>query len=648
MSVNQLMLRNLRKNLRNYYLYVFALVFSVALYFAFVTLQYAPSMDEVKGSIKGGAAFRASSVLLVAIVAIFLLYANTIFIKRRSKEIGLFQLIGMTKHKIFRILTAENLILYFGSLVIGIGVGFSVSKLVMMMLFKTIGIEAVAELYFSTDALIQTFVVFAVIYLFIMIMNFRFIKGQSILSLFNVSTKTEGRVKKMSFFEIIIGVAGIALILTGYYISSKLFSGDFTSLNELSIAMIVILASVIIGTYLFYKSSVSFIFNLVRKQKNGYLNIKEVLSLSSIMFRMKSNAVLLTIITTVSALAIGLLSLSYISYYSAEKSAKTYIPSDFSITDAQDADKFEQALKDNHIDYTERRMKVMQATFNIEHILGGTFENAGFDANRMTIPVISEQDIEDVELAPSETLFISLAGYLKDMMKMKESGEVELLGLHHTTPLTYRQLDRPAPLPVLFTSGGLPVAIVDESVYAKLEQDLDPAIQKEASFYVGINLVNQGDVKKANVIFNDLGFGNISTYDSQYGMALGQKQTMGLIMFIVAFLGLAFLITSGCILYFKQMDESESEKSSYTILRKLGFTQGDLLRGIQMKQVFNFGIPLMVGLLHSYFAVKSGWFLFGTELWTPMVIVMLLYAGLYSVFGILSVYYYKRVIREAL
>src|SRR4029078_8922566 len=156
MSINQLMLRNLKKNVKNYYLYVFALMFSAALYFAFVTLQYDPALDATKGSIKGGAAFRAASVLLVAIVSIFLLYANNIFIKRRSKEIGLFQLIGMTKNKIFRILSAENLILYFSSLFIGIGVGFSFSKLVIMILFKTTGVEAIATLYFSNQALTQT------------------------------------------------------------------------------------------------------------------------------------------------------------------------------------------------------------------------------------------------------------------------------------------------------------------------------------------------------------------------------------------------------------------------------------------------------------------------------------------------------------
>jgi bacitracin transport system permease protein len=136
--------------------------------------------------------------------------------------------------------------------------------------------------------------------------------------------------------------------------------------------------------------------------------------------------------------------------------------------------------------------------------------------------------------------------------------------------------------------------------------------------------------------------------DSQLEMSTTQKANMGLIMFIVGFLGLTFLVTSGCILYFKQMGQSEDEKPNYTILRKIGFTQGDLLRGIQAKQVFNFGIPLVIGLMHSYFAVKSGWFFFGSELWTPMILVMALYTILYSIFGILSVLYSKKVIKDAL
>ncbi|MFD2446956.1 ABC transporter permease [Bacillus sp. CGMCC 1.16607] len=648
MSINQLILRNLKKNLKNYYLYVFALIFSVALYFAFVTLQYDPSLNEAKETIKGAAAIKAASVLLIAIVMIFLLYANHLFVKRRSKEIGLFQLIGMTKSEIFRLLSLENFILYFCSLLIGIFIGFSGSKLIMMILFKLMGLETSTALQFSVKAFVQSLIVFGVIYLFIMLMNYIFIKRQTILSLFRVVSSAEGRVKKISIFEMIFGVMGIILILSGYYISSKLFDGDFTSINELFLAMIFILGSVIIGTYLFYKGSVTFITNMIRKKKGGYLNINEVLSLSSIMFRMKSNALLLTIITTVSALAIGLLSLSYISYYSAEKSAENSVPTNFSLTSNEDAEQFKEALKAESIVYREKRIDVIQVTANLEKIMDTHIKELNFDSNIMILPVVSETSVKDLNLSKEETLFTGYNDLMEKMMSLKASGQIEFIGIKETIPQKYKGLEKEFIVPYNFTSGGLPVAIVDETIFQRLKKDLDPKIQQASSLYIGIDIKDEANIKKANEIFQKLAISEKPGNFSRLEMSNNQKQIMGLMMFIVGFLGLTFLITSGCILYFKQMDESEDEKSHYTILRKLGFTQGDLLKGIQAKQLYNFGIPLMIGLLHSYFAVQSGWFLFGTELWTPMIAVMLLYTSLYSIFGILSVLYYKKVIKEAL
>lgn len=649
MNINYLIYRNLKKNIKNYYLYVFALIFSVGLYFAFVTLQYDPAMDEAKGSVKGAAALGAASVLLVAIVAIFLLYANTIFIKRRSKEIGLFQLIGLTKAKIFRILSAENLILYFGSMVIGIFAGFAASRLILMILFKVTGVDTEAALSFSTEAMIQTVIVFAIIYVLIMIMNYTFIKRQSILSLFRAVSTTENQIKKMSFAEMLFGLLGIGLILLGYYVSTKLFSGDFTTMNELFMAMILILGSVIIGTYLFYKGSVSFLFNAIRKSKGGYLSLNDVLSLSSIMFRMKSNALLLTIITTVSALAIGLLSLSYISYYSAEKSAEQSVPNHFAVADQKDYAAFIQALTDEDIEFTKTVRDVIQVNADLSDIIGASLEVSGqVDSSSMIIPVISDASVEGKDVSPGETLFTGYSDAIQQFMAIQTTGEIELISPKHSLKQKLIGLDKEAYVSYYYASGGLPTAIVDQTVFDKLVQDLDPKIQKKSNVYHGIDIVDPNAVDQANQIFKRLdiseGTGNLS----QTEMAFNQKSNMGLMMFIVGFLGLTFLITSGCILYFKQMDEGEEEKPNYTILRKLGFTQGNLLKGIQIKQLFNFGIPLVVGLSHSYFAVKSGWFFFGTELWLPMVMVMLLYTALYSIFGLLSVMFYKRVIKEAL
>jgi len=650
MNINGLITRNLKKNLKNYYLYVFALVFSAALYFAFVTLQYDPAMDEAAGSIKGAAAIRTASILLIAIVAVFLLYANSIFVKRRSKEIGLLQLIGMTKGQIFKLLSVENLLLYFSSLIIGLFVGFAASKLVAMILFKVTGVDEVASLSFSSQALVQTLVVFILIYLCILAVNGLFIKRQNILSLFRVVGTREEKGKRISIWEVLIGLLGIILIVTGYFVSSKLFGGDFTSMNELFAAMAFILASVIIGTYLFYKGSVRFLFHLVRKQKNGYLTVKDVLSLSSIMFRMRSNALMLTVITTLSALAIGLLSLSYISYYSAEKSAQQQVPNDFVVPNDQDAAKLKQAFNAETIVYEEKRIEVVQAEVNTSDILSTELDETTFDADKMQMPVISDKSIKGMNLSPDDTLFSGYVDMLSKVMPLEDSGSIELLGKTETIPQNYIGLERDFLLPYTFTSGGLPTAVVDDTVFNRLKQDADPALQNDSSLYIGLDVTDESQLDKANdlfsKVFNNPAFSSVQL--SQVQTAEIQKQNMGLVMFIVGFLGLTFLVTSGCILYFKQMDESEEERGSYTVLRKLGFTRGDLLQGIRIKQLFSFGIPLVIGLLHSYFAVKSGWFFFGGDLFTPMLIVMILYTLLYSIFGILSVLYSKKVIKDAL
>jgi len=647
MSINQLIMRSFKKNLKSYYLYVFALIFSAALYFAFVTLQYDPSMDEASESMRGLAAIQTASVLLIAIVTVFLLYANNLFIKRRSKEIGLFQLIGMTKNRIFMILSAENLLLYSGSLLIGTFIGFAVSKLVAMTLFKITGVEAVASLYFSIHAFFQTLLVFGGIFLLIMLMNYLFIKRQSILSLFHVKSKTEGRVKKMSIVESLIGIFGILLIASGYFVSSRLFDDSFVSMENIFYAMIFILASVIIGTYFFYKGSVSFIANMIRKNKGGYLNINQVMSLSSIMFRMKSNAMLLTIITTVSALAIGLLSLSYISYYSAEKNAESTTPVDFTFVTTENAKAFGEELRVNGIGYKEQKIDVIQVEVDIEEIVGGDIEIFQFDGGIMTMSVISDSHVEDVNLREDETIFSGFSDVMETLLDLKGSGTVTLQGMTTSVSQEYLGLSGDSLLPLYFT-GGLPAAIVNEATFTTLSNDVNSDIQLDSSVYIGYSLDDRGTVRAADDLFHRMPFSQEYGNSSQFSEAQQQKMNMGMIMFIVGFLGLTFLITSGCILYFKQVEEGDEEQPNYKILRQLGFTQKDLLQGILGKQLFNFGIPLVFGLLHSYFAVRSGWFFFGTELWTPMIIVMGLYAALYSIFGILSVLYYKKVIKMSL
>ena len=122
----------------------------------------------------------------------------------------------------------------------------------------------------------------------------------------------------------------------------------------------------------------------------------------------------------------------------------------------------------------------------------------------------------------------------------------------------------------------------------------------------------------------------------------------GLIIFIAGFLGLIFLISTGSILYFKQMTEAEQERKSFTILRQLGFGEREIMGGIIRKQLFVFAIPLAIGLSHSIFAVKAASALSLSDLTLPTAIAMSVYTLIYFVFAALTIVYYRRIVRAAL
>src|SRR5699024_2584106 len=304
MSKNHILWKNIQKNAQHYFLYVFALTFSVALYFTFVTLQYDTSLDMMNELVEGPAAIRVGSIFLIGIVTIFIMYANNLFLKRRSKEIGLYQLVGMTRGHIFTLLSMENIVLYMSGFIIGVCIGFSFSKLLMMILFTVVNIEAITTLHFSWKAFVQTLLVFMSIFIVILIMNGLYLRKQNILTLFQKEDAVEGNNKPISVWTVVLGVLGLIFMGGGYVLASKLFSGDYSG-NTLFIVMFAIVFLLSVGTYFFFKGSIASIFHFIRHRQNGHVSVHTVLSVSTIMFRMKSHAFLLTVITLLSTVAIS-------------------------------------------------------------------------------------------------------------------------------------------------------------------------------------------------------------------------------------------------------------------------------------------------------------------------------------------------------
>ena len=647
--------------MKHYYLYFFALIFSVTLFFSFVTLQNnADVLETVSKSGTATAGFGAATYILYFIVLFFVLYANHLFMKRRSKEVGLYQLIGMTKGLIVRLLAIESILLFVGAVILGMLAGFFSSRLFAMILLRVLEKEALVTMTFSMEALQKSIIVFVILLVIVLVQMAWVIHRVSLLSLFSAAKQADERVKRFSPLQMAIGFIGLVLIVYGYYASTKLF--DIESAGNLFVNMMIILATTIGGTFIVFRFSVAFIMNSIRLKKNGHLTVRDVLALTPIMHRMKSNAKSLTLITVLTGVSLGITTLSYIGYYSSESSAFSQVPGDYILLE-DNGQEFLKKLEDENIAFDKIDYRLQGVIASVGQLLSEEEQREGnpfynMEGTIYTVPLSDYQQINpDASISGNEVILTNYGGYMAAMFKLEKDRNIvvsagELKETFHVVDIQ----DNSIISGIVTAGGGGPIFVVTDEMFEKLavQSELFPW-HKQAT----INLKSKEDIAQAEELYIQTGAGVISALDSngqskqfiQSSFESERKEyieDLGITIFTTAFLGLAFLMTTGSILYFKQMSEAEEERGSYTILRKIGFAERDILKGIYMKQAFNFGVPLVIGLLHSYFAVKSGWFLFGSELTTPLWIAMSCYIALYAIFAFLSVGYYKKVIRESL
>ncbi|RPJ94395.1 ABC transporter permease [Rummeliibacillus sp. TYF005] len=665
MKLSTLVLRRMRKNIKHYYLYFFALIFSAALYFSFVTLQHNAAVVKLSySSLKAEMGFKVGSVLLLVIVFFFVFYANQLFLKRRSKEIGLYQMIGIPKPTISYMLTIENLILWVGASAIGMLIGFFFSRFFALLFLKAINTKREIELEFSTEALFQTMLVFGLLFIVVLLQMMWMVHRTTLLDLFKATSKADQKMKKMNFFQIILGIIGIGLISYGYYLSTVLFAIDKTiSANDLYRKMGLILGSVIIGTFLVFRYSIAFIMNMIRMSKRGHLSLNDVLAITPIMHRMKSNTLSLSIITLMTAMALTILSLSYITYYSTDSQTEQNMPYDLAILNHNGEKTFEESLKSNNIHFQKYQFELLNVQIDTNTLLEKPLSKEAQINITLDNIVMKESDAKKVfpklHLGQDEAVLTGYSDVLKNLMPLKIGKSMTLYHDKAKQKLKLIDIEKKASISAEISYGS-PAIIIQDELFNQLKKD--PSIQKSTLWktYTGYNIPKENQLKEAITLYkkatNDGTFKigkkdgvtsllQVSPKKEMYQQSL---ENMGLLIFITGFLGSAFLLATGSILYFKQMTEAEEEIESYRTLRKIGFSPDEMMRGIYRKQLFSFGLPLLLGLCHSYFAVKSGWNFFGTELVVPLLTTMGIYILLYSIFAILTSSYYRKIIKGIL
>lgn len=640
MTTRKLVIRSMRKNIKMYYLYFFAMIFSISLYFIFSTLQNDQTIvTMVEASMNFSTAFQVAGILLIFITIVFTMYATSIFIRRRSQEIGLYQLIGLSKAWITRVLILEHTILGLGALLIGILVGALLSRLFLLLFMNLIGIEAMVGLTFSSQAVIQTIAVFTCLIAVTSLQIIWTVYRSTLLQLFQANNQNDYFVKRPSIVSSILGLAGLSLIGFGYYVSTLIV--DHADL--LMFLMLLVLASTILGTYLVFRTTISWILYVYRKKQNGNLGLYNSLSVAPLMHRMKGHANSLTLITVLSAMTITMISLSYSLYYSTEKDVRLAMPFDFAVENMQaEAAIISSKLEEEQIEFDHYELDAIR--------FDGAWveQDPNVDNRHRTFMLFStEQMVQaglDVESPQDGEAIYHNTRAIIEGMENSYPKYVEYPSNDEVNRLTVSNFKLENVMNYRFYGEQL---LVSEETFKRMKDSIQENEYKEFLTFEVFHLLDTEKSDTASDIF-------LTNVDSDlyitdfYSAYEGSRQNYGLLIFIAGLLGFVFILSTGSILYFKQMTEAEQEKTYYRTLRQLGFQVNEMMKGIVRKQLFVYLIPLGIGLIHAAFALNVGSVLIAASMLTPIIISMAAYIVIYLMFTVVTIRYYKSIVTNAL
>ncbi|MBI5973983.1 ABC transporter permease [Staphylococcus canis] len=628
MNFNHIVLKNLSRNLKHYTIYLVSLLISITMFFSFDTLKYSKSVthgNEMELIVKAAS---IGEKFLFVIIVIFLLYANYLFLKRRTRSFALFQLIGLTRRDIFKMLLFEQSVIFAITLLVGSILGTLGSRLLSLILKKVFDFSVDVTLTFQPLSLLMTFILILTSLVLVMLQSIRFIRKHTIIEMMKLQQKTDSKETKLSIFEVIFGVVGIVMMVFGYYLSTVMFSGKWIS--ALIYLPFIILFLTIIGAYLFFKSTVSVVFKVLKRTKNGNVNITDVIFTSSMMFRMKKNAFSLTVIAIISAITMSILSLASLSKASIENNVNTLSPHEYTFFDHQDATRFEKELKARNVSFEENKKELLTVPES---------KREGSDENIGALKVVSDKDMAQENINPDDIKIVSMSQINLIYNKLHDREKLQL-GHDKKTVLRISRILKEYQFSYKSTLGMM-VGIVDDGVYQKLKSessDLSSDIDKE----FGYDIPDKHQMKAADEANEVLGKHAVQSRSS---ILKEQNQNSSIFLFVTSFLGVIFLIAAGCIIYIKQMDEIEDEKDNFKILRKLGYTDKDMTKGFILKTLFNFGLPLFVGIAHTYFAARA----FNNLVFSPSLNVIYIGIGVYTViyliFAFIALIHTKRLVK---
>lgn len=642
MTLFNLAIRNVKRNFKNYFLYFASMIFSIVMYYTFVSLKYNSQIEKAAdASTKISGGFSVSSVLLILFVALFMIYSNGFFTRKRKKEVGLYSLLGLRKKQIGKMLFYENLCMGLISLMIGILIGALLSKAFLSLLLVLMGLDLHVTFEIPVRAVLQTFAVFFLIILYTSFQGYRLIYRFKLIELFSAEKEGEG-VPKGSW---LMAAVAILFIATGYTMALFFMKIATKGLGLLPLAFAILFFTVT-GTYMLFHFFTVAMLKRAKKKKRSFYKGMNIFSTSQLLYRIKGNATSLATISVLSAVTLCAVGFSATVYISTFQTADQMRPFSYSYVkkDKHLDEKVNAALnreKANHPVTNDVALKTVfvkgevsgvRYISNIRYMIDEGFHLMPESEFHSYMKQIGKS--ENVHLKPGEVFAVD--GSYDDNLSGFDDSYVHKSVQLNIGKSSMRMKIKGAGAYYLSDFGEF-VLVVPDHVFDRVKQTGKERVVRN------ITVKNERD---SEALSNNLAKAvkNSEQYSDYYHLFSEGLQSSGLMIFIGVFLGLVFLLATGSIIYFKQMMEAAADKPQYDILQKVGVTNQEKKRAIRKQMAFVFTAPLILGVLHTLFALKALEKMMPVSVAIPIFICVPVYILIYFSYYEMTVRsYYKEV-----
>ena len=610
---NRLALSNLIKNRKLYYPFALATILAIAITYIFTSLTLNPHLDDLTGSDPIKMVLGMGLGIVALSSGIIVLYANSFVMKNRSRELGLYSVLGLEKRHLFSMILKETVIMSFVTLLLGIGVGALFDKLIYAFLQRLIGESTGLVSTFQVMTIPIVLVIFACIFSWLVLVN-----GFRLLRLNPLQLTKDGlKGEKKGRFLVIQTLLGLGAMGYGYYLALSVQNPVIAIMSFFLAVLLVIL-----GTYLLFNAGTTVVLQLLKKKKSYYYKPNNMISISNLVFRMKKNAVGLATIAILSSMVLVTL-VGAASIYAGKKDyLASSAPHDYSVSGNKVDLTSTKKLMDDFLIKTGEQANEEVA---VSYLLFGIKNQ---ETNKLTVFTKNERKVvpKSIVLVFSQETFKQLTGKELNLSsnqialytKNKTLKTQKSLSIDGKNYQIHRQIGD-------FINKKVPniykIIVSDYSYLVVPDIKIFESSMKGTSIaqatYVGVNVKDPTHDAKKNLDLLDQIAGEAtkqlagqttgvpesyfsanSRYDAE-GMVNG---FVGGTFFIGIFLSIIFMLGTVLVIYYKQISEGYEDRERFVILQKIGLDDLQVKQTIRKQVLTVFFLPLIFAFIHLAFA----------------------------------------------